>query len=488
MEKKFFVRFLIAASVFASTANAQTQGAPDSLTGNSLSVQQAVDLAIKNNLLVNQADITSQTSKVTYNQAWGNMLPQIYANASQGIGFGRTLLTNSYQYTDQQTISGSYSVNGSLTLFSGLYYQNNLRASRYLYQANQLDLKQQKENITLSILLAYMQVLSAQDLLNIANETAAVDQKQVQRLDAQNQEGALLLLSNLTDLRGQYAGDIANIATATNSLETAKISLFNIMNVPYKRDVLLDANAFTVQIDKPDDSPDSIYLAALRTLPNIKAADTRIRAYQKALAAARGNYYPTLSFNANVNSYYNNTATTSVPTNNVAYDTSSSTFVSVAGTPYNVISQYTPSTSHPTSWADQVKNNRQTSIGLSLYIPILNYLRARNGVKQAKINLRNTEITARSTRLVLQQNVEAAYQNMIASYKQYKAYIDQAAAFAESFRTTEIRFNEGVVNSDTYVLAKNKTDGANISLAQAKYTYLFRLKVLDYYNGRLAIP
>jgi outer membrane protein len=75
---------------------------------------------------------------------------------------------------------------------------------------------------------------------------------------------------------------------------------------------------------------------------------------------------------------------------------------------------------------------------------------------------------------------------MISAYKQYKSYIDQAAAYAESFRTTEIRFNEGVVNSDVYVLAKNNTDRANTSLAQAKYTYIFRTKVLDYYQGKLS--
>jgi len=133
-----------------------------------------------------------------------------------------------------------------------------------------------------------------------------------------------------------------------------------------------------------------------------------------------------------------------------------------------------------------VKNNRQTSIGLQLNIPILNYLRARNGVKQAKINLRNSQINANSTRLLLQQSVELAYQNMISAYKQYKSYIDQANAYAESFRTTEIRFNEGVVNSDVYVLAKNNTDRANTNLAQAKYTYIFRTKVLDYYQGKLS--
>ena len=484
----FFV--LIAVLLSLSKVHAQGAASPgpagDTVIGTALSVRQAVDLAIRNNLLVNQTDITSQTTKVNLDQAYGNLLPNISAGASQGIGFGRSLITSSYTYTDQQTISGSYQVNANLTLFNGLSLQNSIRQYRYAYNASKMDLQQQKDNITLQTLLAYMQVLSSQDLLNIAREQADVDSRQMERLEGQNKEGALLLLSNLTDLRGQYAGDQANIAIASNNLEAAKVNLFQLMNVPYKRDIAFDANAFTLQVEDPQVVPDTIYQTALRTLPSIRSADYRIQSYQRALAAARGAYYPTLSFYAQVNSYYNNATTTSQKTGATAYDTSAKSFVSVSSNPYPIISQYDVTRSFPTSWGDQVKNNRQTSIGLQLNIPILNYLRARNGVKQAKINLKNSRINANSTRLLLQQSVELAYQNMISAYKQYKSYIDQAAAYAESFRTTEIRFNEGVVNSDVYVLAKNNTDRANTSLAQAKYTYIFRTKVLDYYQGKLS--
>jgi outer membrane protein len=125
-------------------------------------------------------------------------------------------------------------------------------------------------------------------------------------------------------------------------------------------------------------------------------------------------------------------------------------------------------------------------VNLTLSVPILNYLRARNNVKLAKINLQNAQNNANSTRLVLQQNVEQAYQNMILANSQYKSYQDEVTAFAESFRTTQIRFNEGVVTSDVYLLAKNKIDAANINLTIAKYNYIFREKILDYYQGKLA--
>jgi outer membrane protein len=174
---------------------------------------------------------------------------------------------------------------------------------------------------------------------------------------------------------------------------------------------------------------------------------------------------------------------TGVPSN-ISSDTTG--YVNVSGTKYYTFADHQQYDYHKIPIWDQIKNNRNQQFGLQLNIPILNYLRVRNNVKQARLNLRNQQLISENTRLVLQQNVEAAYQNMIAAYKQYKFYIDQAAAYAESFRTTSIRFNEGVINSDVYILAKNRTDAANINLAAAKYTYIFRTKVLDYYQGKLS--
>ncbi|MBN8851770.1 MAG: hypothetical protein BGO55_05675 [Sphingobacteriales bacterium 50-39] len=468
-----------------TTAHGQTTIGTDTAdqVGSNLSLQQAVAIAIKHNLLVNQSDIIAQGARINYSQAWDYMLPTLNGNANQAISNGRSLNPYTYQYTNTQVNSGSYGLNSNLTLFQGLQIQNSIKQYGYALDASRMDLQQQKDNITLNVLLAYLQVLSSRDLLVIAKEQANVDAVQVGRLDTLNQAGALLLLSNLTDLKGQYAGDLANIAIATNNLESAKINLFNILNVPYRRDVEFDPNAFTLQISEYADNPDSIYKTSLRTMPTVKAADLRVMSYQRALSVARGAYYPTLTLYGSINTSYSNQATTKVLTG--TSNDLTNQYVTVAGTAYDVYAKSQNYADHSIPFGDQFKNNKYTQFGLQLNVPILNYLQVRNRVKQAKLNLRNQQLLNENVRLVLQQNVETAYQNMIAAYKQYKSYIDQAAAYAESFRTTEIRFDEGVVNSDVYILSKNNTDRANTSLSQAKYTYIFRTKVLDYYQGKL---
>jgi outer membrane protein len=429
----------------------------DSLSG-VLNLRQCVDIAIKNNLLVEQSQITMQTNGVYRNQAITNLLPTINASGNQGIYFGKSVNPTTYQYINQQQNTGSYSLNAGLTLFSGLQLQNAIKQNQYAYDASKMDLQQQKDNITLNVLLAYLQVLSSQDLLDLSRKQADVDLKQLNRLEAQNKEGAVTILSNLYDLRGQYAGDLGNIVIAVNNLETAKINLYQLLNVPYKKDVQYERILLDLNAQDTTKSSDNIYQTALSILPAIKSVDLKIKANQKGVLVYKGQYYPTLSFYGSINSNYSNLATTTVG-----------------------------GVTTETSFGDQFNNNRNTQIGLSLQVPILNYLRVRNNVKIAKINLQNAEYNATSAKLLLQQSVEQAFQNMISAYGQYKSYQDQVTAYAESFRTTEIRFNEGVINSDAYVIAKNNIDRANVNLAQAKYIYILRTKILDYYQGKLAL-
>jgi outer membrane protein len=138
-------------------------------------------------------------------------------------------------------------------------------------------------------------------------------------------------------------------------------------------------------------------------------------------------------------------------------------------------------------FGDQFKNNRSEYLGISVNIPILNGFQARNNVRQAKLNLKNYKLQNTNAHNYLQQQVELAFQNMIAAYKSLKFYQQEAVAFDESFRVTNIRFKEGVIASDAYILAKGNSDAAEVNLAAAKYVYIFRTKVLDYYQGKLTI-
>jgi len=130
---------------------------------------------------------------------------------------------------------------------------------------------------------------------------------------------------------------------------------------------------------------------------------------------------------------------------------------------------------------DMAKNGIRTGLGYLQQGPL-----ASNSVKTAKLNYQNAKVLASNSRNQLQQQVELAWENLRSAYGQYKGYVEQVKAYGESFRTAEIRFNAGAITSVDYVIAKNNFDRANINLSVARYAYIFRTKILEYYQGRLS--
>jgi outer membrane protein len=158
-------------------------------------------------------------------------------------------------------------------------------------------------------------------------------------------------------------------------------------------------------------------------------------------------------------------------------------YVIVGGNPTPVIRKQSNFSTQKISYSDQLKNNRNSGFSLDLQIPIFNQFFQRNRIKIAKINLKNSEFVASTTKTQLQLAIEQAYSNMTSASESYILLFEQVNAYTESFGAAEVRFNAGVGNSIDYLTAKNNLDRANIALINAKYNYVLRTKILDYYKG-----
>ena len=132
----------------------------------------------------------------------------------------------------------------------------------------------------------------------------------------------------------------------------------------------------------------------------------------------------------------------------------------------------------------QLNNNLYTTVSLDLRVPLFNNFSQRNRIKKAALQLKNTDYVAEATKIQLRQTIEQAYANMTAAKNSYDALTRQVEAFALSFRIAEVRFNAGVETVIDYVIAKNNYDRANSNIIIARYDYLLRTKILDYYRGR----
>ncbi|MDP4261232.1 MAG: TolC family protein [Bacteroidota bacterium] len=460
----------------------QTGIAQNTIAGNQFTLQQCIETGLANNLIVFQSGMQMQNSKIAMNQAKLNLLPDINGSASQNFSHGRSIDPYSNSPVTQGVSSSNFNLNSGVILFNGFSLQNTIKQYSLAYEASKMEWQQAKDNLTISIILEYLQVLSSGEQLEQVKNTVTYSEKEVERLTALNKEGAIRP-SDLSDFKGQYAGEQLSIINAQTSLETAKITLCQLMNIPYNKDITLEKiepGSFTT---KYDDTPDKIYQTALQQFAVVKATDLRTKSAEKALKVARGQLFPTLRFGVNVSTNYSSVAFQSQYLNTVYGPTSDSANVNNIKYPvYKFRDNFT--TLSKISYRDQLNNNLYTVYGFSLNIPIFNNFVQRDRIKQAKITLKSNEFVAKTTRTQLSQSIDQAYIYMVSASDSYKILIDQAEAYKESFRAAEVRFNQGVGTSLEYLTAKNNFDKANFSLIAAKYDYVLRTKVLDYYQGK----
>jgi outer membrane protein len=192
---------------------------------------------------------------------------------------------------------------------------------------------------------------------------------------------------------------------------------------------------------------------------------------------------PTLLFNGGFGTNYSSVASRQEFLNTV--DVSTTSYVNISGNKYALIEPQNNYSSRKINYTDQLSNNFNSSLSIGVAIPILNGLRARTNITQAKIAEKRTDFEAQTVKTQLRQAVDQAYINMNTSFERYQTLSKQLQDFTLSFKAAEVRFNSGVNTSVEYMLAKNNVDRTNSNFISAKYDYLLRVKVLDFYQGKL---
>jgi len=449
--------------------------------GTILTLQQAVEAAMKNELTIRQVQTDMETSQIALKQAKGNLLPDLIGNINHGMQQGRSIDPFTNSYVNQQINFASYNLNSSVTLFNGFQLLNTVRQQRYAYNAAQMELQMVKDNITMQVILAYLQILNAEDQVKLAEVQAGLSRNQVERLEILHKDGAIVP-SLLYDLKGQLASDEVSMVNAKNNLDQARLNLSQLMNVPFDKNLQVErltADQISLVYDA---DAETVYNAALGQLAIVKAADFRQQSANMAVRAARGGYSPSLFLSGNFNTNYSSAARTETLVNVV--DVSTNDYVVVGGNKVSVISPQANFSSSKISYGSQLRNNYSTSVALGLRIPIVNGLFARNQVALAKINLKQANFIAQTTRTQLRQNIDQAYFNMKGAQERYRVLQEQVNAFAESFRIAEVRFNAGLGTSVDYLVARINLDRANLNLVNARYDYVLRTKLLDYYQSK----
>ncbi|CAN5874663.1 TolC family protein [soil metagenome] len=446
-----------------------------------LTLKQAIETGVANNLDVNQSDLQMQRAGINLKQSKANMLPNLNAQADHGINQGRSIDPISNSFVNQQFSYGSYGASTNVLLFNGLSLQNKIKENAFAYDATKMELQQAKDNLTINIILSYLQVLSSQDILDRSRKEALVTGKQVDRLGILNNEGAITP-AVYYDLKGQLANDEIAIADNQAALESAKLNLVQLLNIPYDKSLELEGLPEETFSMNYENTPGKVFQTALTKFAQVKSVQLRSQSASKAIKSIRGELYPSLYLGGSANTNYSSAARQQVFLNTT--DVKTTGYVVINNVPEPLYIKQDNFDPQKINYSKQLNNNLFTSVNLGLSIPIFNANKVRNRIRLAQLDLKNYQLTEQQTKTALQQSIERAFVNLTNTADKFKILTDQVTSFAESFRGAEIRFNAGAITSVDYLIAKNNLDRANSNLIVSRYDFILRTKILDYYEGK----
>lgn len=451
------------------------------------SLQRCIEYARAHNIQIKQQLLQKRLSELTLRQSRLSQLPTVNASSGYGYRFGRSIDPTSNQFANNQLTSANLNVNSGVTLFSWFQKRYTIQANQYADQAADAVLKKLENDISLNVANAYLQILLAQEQLEVSSQQVALTQHQLDNTVKQVEAGALPE-SNKADLEAQLARDSATYITNRNSVTTTILQMKALLNldfqtsfVPEKPDLVKIPIMNIAML-----TPEELYRDALRNQPQVLSDSLQILSSQKQVAASKAALYPSLSFGAGLGTNYSSTyqipmgfQTTTLPPTPLGT-------VTVNGKDYTVNSLpkdlSTVKYGKPV-FGKQLNNNLGENLALNLDIPLFNGWQTRTQVRRAQIDLENQKLVQGQDLLNLKQDIYQAYDDAHASLENYNAAIKTLKSSQTAFYYSEQRYEVGLINSLEYLTSQNNLFQAQTDLISKHYDYIFKMKVLEFYKN-----
>lgn len=413
------------------------------------SLEDCIKYAIENNIQIKQQAIQTDVQKNSLDLAKFQLLPSLNGQASHGYTFGRALDQNTYTFFNQTLQSDYFYAGGQLPLFNGLQNYNNIQKNKYQVLASQQDLQNISDNVALNVAVQYLQVLLNKELVAVNQNQLDITLQQIEKTRKLVDAGSVAK-GNLLQIEAQAAQEELSLITIKNQLETSILTLTQFLEL--KTPAGFEVAAPEISVDPNaiiSGNIDDIYAIAEKNRPEIKSSELKLTASEYGLKMAKGGRSPQLAMNYSVNTRYT----------------------------------YIKNQIGIQSFSDQIKNNKSSGVSLSLNIPILNGWQVNKNISNSKLNVETSQYNLEGTKKQLYKSIQQAYTDAVAALKKYNVSIKAIASTEESFRYTEQKFNVGMLTSVDYNAAKTQLLKSQSDMAQAKYEFVFKTKVLDFYKG-----
>ncbi len=489
------MRYLLLASLFVSITFIAS-GQIDTLkqeplipeTSEKWTLKQCIEYALANNLAVQRSNYNVENSEVDLRQAKFSRLPNINGNVGYGYSWGRGLDPVTNNFVSQEIRSSNISGNASLPLYNGLTIHNTIRQNQRELAASEYDLAKAKNDLILNVANLFITVVFNKELVENAKYQLASSEQQLDRTRKQVAAGALPKSEEL-NLDAQVAGNEVTVVQQENALAMSILQLKQALRIPASQGLDVEVPQIDPEDLVIDQTRNEIFEIARKTLPEIKSAEMRIQSSGFGVKASRGNLYPRLNLTAGINTTYSSAQEAQFfPDGGFRFPNDGEmppfAFVNKDLTQGVYSVEATGTFRNTYQFGDQIKDNIYRTLGFQLQIPILNGYSARASVQRSVIINQQAKIDAEQASQTLRQNVETAYNEATASSKTYNASLRQVQAREEAFRMMEQRYNAGAATSFEFQVSQNDLYQAMTELTRAKYDFILKKKVLDFYQGK----
>jgi outer membrane protein len=440
-------------------------------------LKESIEYAVEHNLQISQGSLQVEQNRITTLQNKAAAIPTLNGQASHTYNFGRRIDLFTNQFATNRVLSQNFSLSSSVNLFSGLSNTQTILGSELALIASKYQNAQLVNDVSLQVSNAFLQIILADELLSIAESQLTNSRIQRDRATLLYEAGRTAK-GDFLQTEAQFANDELNVITGRNRVDLAKLTLAQLMGLEDASDFDVERPDLSKQeMSMPPYNERDLFTVALTNQPGILGAGYSVRSAEKNVQAARGAYYPSLSAFGGIGTGYSELARKVT-----GFTTETQNLGTFMGQPIDIEVQV-PVT-ELTPFRDQMDQNFNRTFGFSLNVPLFNGLRSRNQVSLQKIALENARLQEQVSKNQLRRDIQTAFFDARAAFERFNATRKSVQAFEESFTYMQERFVAGVVNMLEYNTVKNQLLAAQSNLAQARYEFILRIKVLDFYQGK----
>jgi len=445
-----------------------------------------VDYAMSNNLNVRMSNLQAKNAELIFKQSKLSQYPNASFSTSFSANSGSNQNPVTFSRITETYLSSGMQLQSSADIFNFYSKRNTIAANQWEVQAAQAQTDKLKNDIALSAANAYLQILLANEQLQIARVQLQQSQSQFTTIRKQVKAGAMPEL-NASQAEAQVAMDSANVINASGTVSQSILNLKAFMNIDA-------ATAFEVETPAVEQipvetfaelQPLDVYNSALANQPQQRYNSFKLKAAEKNTASAKGSMYPSLSIFGTLGSGYNNKYQTITGINTTINGTLPIGTVNVGGTDYTV---YTPNVMNTPlykkqNYTHQLSDNFRQSVGLSLSVPIFNGGSLRSNYERSKLNYQSLQLQKDIDDQKLKQDIYAAYNAAFVALQKFNASKKTVESNEKAYDFAQKRFKVGMLSTLELLTQQNNLLQAKLEYSFNHFDYVFKIKVLEFYKG-----